>query len=65
MEELAIDLKALDPTGEVNLYILLITNRYKGKSTIICLNIAGPRELTRFARTALGGATGMYKGEAD
>jgi hypothetical protein len=47
MEELAIDLKALDPTGEVNPYILLITNRYKGKSTIICPNIR-PKALAKW-----------------
>jgi hypothetical protein len=33
------DLKALNPIREVNPCILLITNRYKGKSTIIYLNI--------------------------
>jgi hypothetical protein len=30
------DLKALDPTGEVDPGVLLIANRYKGKSTIVC-----------------------------
>jgi hypothetical protein len=39
IKELAMDLKALDPTGEVDLCILLITNRCKGKSTIICPDI--------------------------
>jgi hypothetical protein len=39
IKELAIDLKALDPTGEVDLCILLITNQYKGKSIIICPDI--------------------------
>jgi hypothetical protein len=35
VKELAINLKALDPIGEVDPSILLITNRYKGKSIII------------------------------
>jgi hypothetical protein len=30
------DLKALDPTGEVDPGVLLIANRRKGKSTIVC-----------------------------
>jgi hypothetical protein len=39
IKELAMDLKALDPTGEVDSCILLITNRCKGKSTVICPDI--------------------------
>jgi hypothetical protein len=35
VEELTIDLKVLDPIGEVNPDILFIANRYKGKSIII------------------------------
>jgi len=46
VEELAIDLKALDPIGEVDPDILLIANQYKGKSTIIYLDtrLEGPVE---------------------
>jgi hypothetical protein len=46
VEELAMDLKVLDPTGEVDSYILFILNRHKGKSTIICPDICpeGPAE---------------------
>jgi hypothetical protein len=39
VEELAIDLKALDTAREVDPCILLITNRREGKSTIIRLDI--------------------------
>jgi hypothetical protein len=46
VEELAVDLKALDPTGEVDPGILLIANRYKGKGIVICPDIRpeGPVE---------------------
>jgi hypothetical protein len=46
VEELTIDLKVLDPTGEVDPGILLIANRHKGKSTIIRPDIRpeGPAE---------------------
>jgi hypothetical protein len=46
VEELAMDLKVLDPIGEVDPGILLIANRYKGKSIIIYLDtrLEGPVE---------------------
>jgi hypothetical protein len=39
VEKLAINLKALNPAQEVNPCILLITNRRKGKSIVIRLDI--------------------------
>jgi hypothetical protein len=46
VEELAVDLKALDPTGEVDPGVLLIANQRKGKGTVICPDIRpeGPVE---------------------
>ena len=39
MEKLSIDLKALNPAQEIDLYILFIAYRRKGKSTVICPDI--------------------------
>jgi hypothetical protein len=46
VEELAVDLKVLDPIGEVDPGILLIANQYKGKGTVIYPDIRpeGPAE---------------------
>jgi hypothetical protein len=46
VEELAMDLKALDPAREVDPRILLIANRREGKSTIIRpdIGLKGPAE---------------------
>jgi hypothetical protein len=39
VEELAMDLKALNATGEVDTGVFLIANRRKGKRIVICSDI--------------------------